>query len=84
MSQEYVEVTSSSEPELEELLARDEELEQEFENIRSSDMARTREGGIRQSAIDEYMQRPDGHERSRERRSSEVGATFSGRGDLLG
>ena len=51
MSQEFVEVTSSSEPELE-LLARDEELEQEFENIRSANMARAREGGFRQSEID--------------------------------
>ena len=65
MSQEYVEVTSSSEPELEEFLAWDEELEQEFENIRSADMARVRDERFRQSAIDEYLQRLDGHERAR-------------------
>ena len=79
MSQEHVEVTSSSEPEMEELLARDEELEQEMETIRSVDMARMRDGELRQSAIDEYLQRPDGHERARETRSSELGATTSGR-----
>lgn len=79
MSQEYVEVTSSSEPEFEELLAMDEELEQDFQNILSFDMARTREGGIRQSAVDEYLQRPDGYERAKERRSSEVGASSLGR-----
>ena len=84
MFQEYVEVSSSSEPEIEELLKRDEELERELEEIRSAGMARTREGGFRQSEIDEYLQRPDGHERARERRSSEVGATSSGRGLEVG
>ena len=73
-------MTSSSEPEIEELLKRDEELERELEEIRSAGMARMGEGGFRQSEIDEYLQRPDRHERARDRRSSEVGATSSGRG----
>lgn len=79
MSEEHVEVSSSSEPEIEELLERDKELEQDLQKILGSGMARPRVGGIQQTAIEDYLQRPDGHKRAKERVSSGVEASSSGR-----
>lgn len=89
MSEEFVDVSSSSEPEIEELLERDIELEQQFQQIVGLVMGKSREGVkksrelVRQSSIDEYLERPDGHEREKERRLSGGHASASGAGSSV-
>lgn len=89
MSEEFVDVTSGSEPEVEELLERDPELEQQIQEIISSGMRPSTEvlkksrELVRQSSIDEYLERPDGYERAKERRLSGGHASASGAGSSV-
>ena len=82
MSEGFIEVTSESERE--EMIEEDEELEQILREISSAEAPRAKGGAVKQTAIDEYLKRPDGHERAKERMSSGREASSSGRGLEVG
>jgi hypothetical protein len=69
---EVVEISNGSEPEMCDLIEENKRLVKEVEGVLDTVMARTREVGVGQLSIDEYLERTDGNERVREMRSSGI------------